>query len=221
MEMKKSEKAQLGRKRGQFLIIGVIVALSVTISAFEWKTYGDIGTVPDSLIVIDEPEWEPVVTKQEIKKPPKPKIAPKLVVVPDDEPDLDPEEFIIDVGEIEDFDPSEFEDSFIEEVDLPFLWVEDMPEFEGGQVAFMKYIAKHIKYPSQARRMGIEGKVFVEFIIDKEGRLIDVKAIKGIGAGCDEEAVRVLKEAPAWKPGKQRGKPVKVKMVLPIYFQLG
>jgi protein TonB len=76
------------------------------------------------------------------------------------------------------------------------------------------------KYPAQARRMGIEGKVFVEFVINKDGSIVDVRAMKGIGAGCDELAVKVVQEAPKWKPGKQRGKPVRQKMVLPITFKL-
>ena len=77
-----------------------------------------------------------------------------------------------------------------------------------------------MKYPNQARRMGIEGRVFVQFVVDKDGQLTEIKAVKGIGAGCDEEAVRVLKSAPKWKPGKQRGRPVKVRMILPITFKL-
>ena len=87
--------------------------------------------------------------------------------------------------------------------------------------AFYEFVGKKLKYPAQARRMGIEGKVFVEFVIERDGTITDVKAIKGIGAGCDEEAVRVLQTAPKWKPGKQRGKPVRQRMVFPIAFKLG
>jgi protein TonB len=85
---------------------------------------------------------------------------------------------------------------------------------------FYKYVSKNIEYPKQARRMGIEGKVFVQFVVDKDGSLSDVKVIKGIGAGCDEEAIRVLKESPKWTPGKQRGRPVRVRMSLPIFFKI-
>ena len=99
--------------------------------------------------------------------------------------------------------------------------VEDQPEPQGGMQAFYEYVGKNLKYPSQARRMGIEGKVFVQFVVNTDGTLTDVQAIKGIGAGCDDEAVRVVKTAPKWKPGKQRGKPVRVRMVLPITFKLG
>jgi len=87
--------------------------------------------------------------------------------------------------------------------------------------AFYEYVSKNLKYPSQARRMGVEGKVFVQFVVDKDGSISQVQSIKGIGAGCDEEAVRVLQNAPKWKPGKQRGRPVRVRMVLPITFKLG
>ena len=77
-----------------------------------------------------------------------------------------------------------------------------------------------MKYPSQARRMGIEGRVFVQFVVDKDGTVTEVKSVKGIGAGCDEEAERVLRMSPKFKPGKQRGRSVKVRMVLPIIFRL-
>jgi protein TonB len=78
-----------------------------------------------------------------------------------------------------------------------------------------------MKYPAQARRMGVEGKVFVQFVIGKDGSINDVKIIKGIGAGCDEEAARVMQSAPPWNPGKQRGKAVKQRYTLPIIFKLG
>ena len=87
--------------------------------------------------------------------------------------------------------------------------------------AFYTYVGKKLKYPAQARRMGTEGKVFVQFVINKDGTISDVVAIKGIGAGCDEEAVRIIQASPAWTPGKQRGKAVKQRMVLPITFKLG
>ena len=103
-----------------------------------------------------------------------------------------------------------------------FLVVEESAAPIGGMSAFYEYVGKKMqgKYPAQARRMGIEGKVFVEFVVNKDGSIVDVRAMKGIGAGCDELAVKVVQEAPAWKPGKQRGKPVRQKMVLPITFKL-
>jgi protein TonB len=108
-----------------------------------------------------------------------------------------------------------------EEVDEIFTVVEESATPKGGMQAFYEYVGKKLKYPAQARRMGTEGKVFVQFVINKDGSISDVVAIKGIGAGCDEEAVRIIQSAPPWTPGKQRGKPVKQRMVLPITFKLG
>ncbi|MEM9674201.1 MAG: TonB family protein [Bacteroidota bacterium] len=107
------------------------------------------------------------------------------------------------------------------DTDNIFITVEDQPEPEGGMRLFYDYVQSNLTYPAQARQMGIEGKVFVQFVVDTDGSLTDVKAIKGIGAGCDEEAVRVIQEALPWNPGTQRGKLVKVRMVLPITFRLG
>ena len=107
------------------------------------------------------------------------------------------------------------------DADETFMVVEEQPMPEDGMEAFYKYIAQNLKYPTEARQKGIEGKVFIQFVVDKDGSLTEVKAIKGIGAGCDQEAVRVIEGAPAWNPGQQRGKVVKVRMVLPITFRLG
>jgi protein TonB len=104
--------------------------------------------------------------------------------------------------------------------DQIFTVVEQMPAFEGGLAAMAKFIGKNLKYPSAARRMGIEGQVFVQFVVDEQGAISEVKTIKGISAECDREAERVIKLMPAWKPGKQNGKPVKVRFVLPVRFKL-
>lgn len=101
-----------------------------------------------------------------------------------------------------------------------FLMAEKTPEFPGGTKALSKYLRRNLNYPKEARRMGIEGKVFVEFIVDTDGSIVDVKVVKGIGAGCDEEAVRVLKSSPKWIPGEVRNESVKVKMSIPIVFKL-
>ncbi|WPP52100.1 TonB family protein [Catalinimonas niigatensis] len=101
-----------------------------------------------------------------------------------------------------------------------FTVVEEQPEFEGGMDAFYRYVANEMTYPLQARQMGVEGRVSVQFVVEKDGSLSDVKAIKGIGAGCDTEAVRVVQNAPSFRPGKQRGKPIRVRMVMPVTFKL-
>lgn len=112
------------------------------------------------------------------------------------------------------------EKAALADADEVFMVVENQPEPEGGMGAFYEYISKNLRYPSQARSMGIEGKVFVQFVVDTDGSVTDVKVIKGIGGGCDEEALRVMENSPAWNPGLQREQAVKVRMVLPITFSL-
>lgn len=102
-----------------------------------------------------------------------------------------------------------------------FLVVEDPAEPVGGYPAFYQYIANNLKYPEQARKMGVEGKVFVQFVLDEQGNITEVKTVKGIGAGCDAEAIRVISESPQWKPAMQRGKKVKQRIIIPIVFDLG
>jgi TonB family protein len=101
-----------------------------------------------------------------------------------------------------------------------FSVVEEQAHYKGGMEAFYKYVANEIKYPLQARLKGVEGRVDVEFVVEKDGSLSNVKTIKGIGAGCDNEAVRVVQKASSFKPGTQRGRPVRVRMVMPIFFKL-
>ena len=101
-----------------------------------------------------------------------------------------------------------------------FTIVEQMPEFPGGEVEMIKYIVKNTHYPQIAKENGISGKVFLTFVVDQEGKVNDVKILRGIGGGCDEEAIRVVKSMPAWKPGKQNGRPVKVQYNLPYNFTL-
>lgn len=107
-----------------------------------------------------------------------------------------------------------------EEEDKIFYAVEQQAEFPGGVAAMMKFLQKNIKYPASAKRMGIEGKVFVKFIVDKEGGISAIEIMKGMNADLDKEAIRVIKMMPPWKPGKQNGRAVKSQFVLPVYFKL-
>lgn len=221
MELKKNPKADLNRKYGLFLNVGLSISLLLVIAAFEWPTYDDSGLV-DLGQVNDDFEDIMEIPPTEQPPPPPPKIQlPEIVEVPDEEEieeeiELDLDVEVTEETVIEDvvFEPEE------EEVEQVFTIVEDQPEFPGGLQAFYKYVGDNMKYPSQARRMGIEGRVYVQFVVDKNGNVTEVEAVKGIGAGCDEEAERVLRESPQFKPGKQRGRPVKVRMVLPIIFKL-
>lgn len=228
METKKNKKYDLERRRPVFFGIGMIISLSLALVAFEWKS--EI----DPIIIPEEPEEEiwyvmidPIVTKQDQPKPPKPikqekQVIDQATIIKEvteefseetDEPDFDLGQIDIEISD----------DAFKKEekpTDAPFLIVEEMPSFPGGERALLEHIANNLKYPRGAQRMGIQGRVSVKFIIDEEGRITNIEIVRGIGAGCDEEAIRVLKTLPKFSPGKQRGQPVKVQMQLPINFKL-
>jgi len=124
-----------------------------------------------------------------------------------------------DDTEMEEYVPViEEEEEIVEE--KIFLVVEQMPSFPGGEAKMYGYIGKNIEYPRIAKESGISGRVFVTFVVEKDGTVTDVQILRGIGGGCDEEAVRVIKSMPKWKPGKQRGKPVRVQYRMPIKFTL-
>ncbi|MBQ5891053.1 MAG: energy transducer TonB [Bacteroidales bacterium] len=104
--------------------------------------------------------------------------------------------------------------------DAIFFVVEVQPEFPGGMDSMYAYIVKNLKYPEAAKEKGIEGRVFVSFIIEKDGSISNILIKRAIGGGCEEAAVEMIKNMPKWKPGKQRGKPVRFQFVLPIKFEL-
>ena len=224
VENKKNPKADLNRTTGLFFNVGLVLSLLIVIFAFEKKVYDD-GSLVD--LNAQTEEFEDLMDIPQTQQPPPPppkKIQPEIIEVPDEEEIEDEIEIDLDVEMTESTVIEEvvFDDAPAEEeVDEIFTIVEDQPTPEGGMAAFYQFVQKNLKYPAQARRMGIEGKVFVQFVVDKDGTLTEVKAVKGIGAGCDEEAVRVIEGAPKWKPGKQRGRSVKVRMILPITFKLG
>ncbi len=224
MEAKKNPKADLDKKTGLFFNIGLAVSLLLVITAFEWRFYDD-GSLVDLGQVDDNFEDLMEIPPTEQPPPPPPVIQqPEIIEVPDEEEIEEEIEVNLDVEITETtvIEDVVFEEAPEEEVaEEIFTIVEDQPEPQGGMGAFYQYISKNLQYPNQARRMGIEGKVFVQFVVDKDGTITEVQAIKGIGAGCDEEAVKVIQNAPKWKPGKQRGRPVKVRMILPITFKLG
>lgn len=213
---------------GPIFTLGMAISLAIILTAFEWKTYDEakvasLGTLQDVAEEVIE------IPPTEQKPPPPPKIvAPEIVEVPDEEDikqdlevDLSVEinqNTVVQKQEVVKVEAPPVKEEEVEEI---FTIVEESAEPIGGMEAFYKYVTKNLKYPAQARRMGVEGKVFVQFVVDKDGSITEVKVVKGIGAGCDEEAVRVIESAPKWKPGKQRGRPVKQRIVLPISFKLG
>ena len=223
MEAKKNPNADLTKKSGLFLNIGFVLSLLLVIAAFEWRSYEksdllDLGQVNDDF----EEMTEVPLTQQ--PPPPPPKVQqPEIIEVPDEEEIEEEIEVDLDVEITEDTEIEEivFEEPVEEEeTDEIFQIVENPASFKGGIGAFYQYVQKNMKYPSQAQRMGLEGKVFVQFVVGKDGKITDVQVLRGIGAGCDEEAIRVLKNSPAWSPGKQRGRAVRQRMVLPITFKL-
>jgi protein TonB len=223
MEQKKSDKANLETKRTVFMEIGFVIALALVFVAFEYKSYDKVEYSNIERMVDDTPEEIIPITEQKVKPPP-PKPPPQVTIINVVEDDVEVEDDIeIDIEFDEDDAMEEFEfvveDEEIEEEQI-FLVVENMPEFPGGDAAMYKFLSKNIKYPRMAKESGISGRVFLTFVVERDGSVTDVKILRGIGGGCDEEAVRVIKKMPRWSPGKQRGKPVRVQFQMPIKFTL-
>ena len=216
MEPKKNPEVNLERKRGLFLQIGLVIALLVVLGAFEYKTYEKIAYNLGALNLDDLEEEIIPITKQEIKPPPPPPPPPEIIEIVEDDVEIE------DEIEIEDTESDEDEEIEIieEDDDEFFMVVENMPIFPGGDLGLMKYIQKHVKYPAIAKEYNITGKVYVSFIVDKSGSVTNVKIVRGVDKNLDAEAVRVVKSLPKYKPGKQRGKAVRVMFTIPINFTL-
>lgn len=224
MERRKSEKANLENKRTVFLEIGFVIALAVVFVAMEWKSYDKQEYDLVQRVVDDTPEEIIPITEQKVKPPP-PKPPPQVTLINVVEDDVEVEDEIeIDVDmdddtEMEEYVPIVEDEEEIEEEEI-FLVVEQMPSFPGGEQEMYRYIGKNIEYPRMAKESGISGRVFVTFVVEKDGAVTDVQILRGIGGGCDEEAIRVIKSMPTWQAGKQRGKPVRVQYRMPIKFTL-
>ncbi|PKP08685.1 MAG: energy transducer TonB [Bacteroidetes bacterium HGW-Bacteroidetes-4] len=222
MEAKKRKSADLRNKSTLFLEIGMVVALGLVIAAFQWSTSEKLydENLQFTLNVAYEPELIPITTPEEKKKQEQPKTVETLVLVEDileiDEVEIQPTEFfettevaILPIGD---------EDLVAE--DSVFIIVEEEPVFPGGFSALIRTISKHIEYPEIAKETGTKGRVFVNFVVNQQGKVEQVKVIRGVDPLLDREAARVISNLPDWTPGKQRGKPVKVAFTVPINFQL-
>lgn len=225
MEEKKSPKANLENKKLMFMQIGMVISLLIAWLAFEHKSY-DRREIDESLlnreVVIDEEMVE--ITKQEEQKPQPvevPKQTTQLEIVEDDVEveDIEINAEVDQTEVIEEYVPVEVEEEEVSETEV-FTIVEEMPAYPGGDAKLYEYLGKNIKYPQIARESGIQGRVFVNFVVEPDGSVSNVKVMRGIGGGCDEEAVRVIKTMPKWKPGKQRGKAVRVTYTIPVVFKL-
>jgi len=222
MESKKTVSADLTRKSFLFFNVGLVTSLSLTIFAFSYKTVD--STAKKDLVsnqsnveeLMDVPVTEQLPPPPKVEQPQIIEVLNNAKIEQEIKIDLDaeatPEETNHEAApvhvEVEEEDPNTL-----------FTIVEESASPVGGMNAFNEFVARNVQYPVQAKRMDIQGKVFVEFIVERDGSITNIRAIKGIGAGCDEEAVRVVGIAPKWNPGKQRGKAVRQKMILPINFR--
>ena len=223
MEEKKSPKANLENKKLMFTQIGLIISLAVAWIVFEIKSYDkrEFADVGRTVEIVEEEMVE--ITKQEQKPQPVevPKQTTQIQVVEDDV-EVEDIEINADVDQnevIEEYVAPEVEEEDVVEAEV-FTIVEEMPEYPGGLSKLTDYLTKNIKYPQMARESGIQGRVFVNFVVEPDGSVSNINVMRSLGGGCDEEAVRVVKNMPKWKPGKQRGKPVRVSYILPIVFTL-
>ena len=228
MEAKKTPKADLEKRRGLYLEIGLVVILALALVAFNIKSYDKEVKEVNTRVAQSEIDAEVLNTPpEELLPPPPPEqeiVATDLKVVENDEQPIN------EVGLINaDDNANKAQETFVkvevkeevEEVEEEvFLVVEDDPEFPGGLSALSQYLASNIKYPQLAKENNITGKVFVSFVVEKDGSVGQVKILRDIGGGCGAEAVRVVKAMPKWKPGKQRGKPVRTQFNLPVDFSL-
>lgn len=228
MEIKKTPKADLENKKSTWLLIGYVIVLAFMFVAFEW-TKRDVKIDMSQAVtdVVFEEEIEIPITEQpEVVAPPPPEapaIAETLTIVEDD---ADVEETVIasseETGQAVEikYVPVAVEEEEPEEQTI-FEVVEQMPEFpDGGMAGLMQFLSKNIKYPTIAQENGTQGRVTVQFVVNKDGSIVDAKVLRGVDPYLDKEALRVIGTMPKWKPGMQRGKPVRVKYTVPVMFRL-
>lgn len=229
MEIKKSPKANLEKKKGLFLEIGLIAALLVVILAFEWQTKEkEEMTFATETAVEIEVENIPITTET----PPPPPEQPKIPVL-SDQIDIVDDDIVVnddlflsleDVGdmgvEIMDYVAEVYEEE-IDEAPIPFALVEEKPSFMGGDANnFQKWVSQHLEYPEIAKENGVSGRVTLQFTVMPDGTVANVRVLRGVDPSLDKEAVRVVSSSPKWTPGKQRDRAVKVIYNFPVIFQL-
>lgn len=227
MELKKSNKADLESKKNMFFLLGLVFALGITLLAFEWtskpKKAEDLGAIQTQAV---EEEMIPITREPEVKPPPPPPPATVEVLnIVDNDVEIEDEleiedteaddNTIIDVAPVVVAKEEEEED----EAEVFFI-VEDMPEFPGGETALRTWLGKNVNYPTIAQENGIQGKVYVSFVVGKDGTVTNAAIARGVDTNLDKEALRVVNSMPKWKPGMQRGKPVNVSYTVPINFVL-
>ncbi len=229
MEVKKSPKADLEKGKGLSLLMGLVVGLAVMFVGFEWTTR-DVMVVQASEGVADIiAEEEVEITRSENTPPPPPPPAAPVVTevlnVVDDDVELEQQDILTSEdsqqeAQVAVYTPPAVEEEEEEAAQTIFTVVEEMPEFPGGQAELLKYLAKSIKYPVIAQENGVQGRVVCSFVVNRDGSIVDAEVVRGVDPSLDKEALRVITTMPKWKPGKQRGKPVRVKYTVPVTFRL-
>ena len=228
MEIKKTEKANLENKKLLFTEIGLIISLLIVFIAFEWtQAEVKVSNLEDTTEVVTEEEIIPITQET----PPPPPSAPKIPIlsdqidIVDDEIELEDDMFMnlednADLG-VEIMDYVEVEEEVVEEEAIPFQLVEEKPSFNGGDAnQFSKWVNSRLVYPEIAKENGVQGRVTLQFSVEKDGTVTKVKVHRGVDPSLDKEAVRVVSRSPKWKPGKQRDRAVPVTYTFPVIFQL-
>ncbi len=226
-EVKKSPKADLEVHRGTYFLMGFVVGLSLLFFAFEWSTR--TRKLDETVIVQDVlAEEEIEITRREPTPPPPPPPpepeAPEIIEVVEEKVETRLEIKTEDDQSQRQLQtyvppppPKPKQEEVTEEI---FVVVENQPEFPGGNAAMMKFLSDNIKYPVIAQENGIQGRVICNFVVEKDGSITDVQVVRGVDPSLDREAVRVIQMMPRWKPGRQRGQPVRVRFTLPVVFRL-
>ena len=224
MQVKKSEKASLENDKIIYVLMGLVFVLSLCYVALEW-TEREVTKydVTDTEFLFEE-EVEIQQTSQETPPPPPPPAVQEVEVLNVVEDNVETESIEVNTEETEQevviAAPIEAPVEE-EEEEVVFVVVESMPEFPGGQQALFKYLSENVKYPVIAQENGIQGRVICQFVVNKDGSIVDVEVVRSGGdPSLDKEAIRVIKSMPKWKPGKQRGKAVRVKYTVPVNFKL-
>lgn len=228
MELKKNPKADLQNKKLMFFEIGLAISLGIVLLAFEWTTTDTVKVeLAGTQDVKVEQEIIPITNRDEVKPPEPPKqiTVSDVIKVVDDNVKINDNSNIFDSEFSEDAKVTimEFKGEEQEEEEYtPFVIVEEMPTFGGGDINEFRinYVQKNLKYPDVAAENGIQGRVIINFVVEPDGRVSNVKVVRGVDPSLDKEAVRVVSASPKWKPGKQRGKPVRVQYTIPIIFVL-